>query len=134
MKCLKCDKKLRAKYVDYDYSDKCGIPGTTLTNIKQYTCKKCEETYHDLGSHEEINRMIADILLDQSEVQRNQIKFIREQIFKMSYFEFGELTKINPQMIKDLESKRKTLNKENSEKILTALFVKTQRPTIIMGN
>ena len=133
MKCLKCDKKLRAKYVDFDYSDTCGIPGTNLSNIKQYTCEKCDETYHDLGSIDEINQMISDILLNQKELNRNQIKFIRTHIFDMTYFQFGELTEINPQTIKRLEGHTLDLTKKDSQKIQNALFAKTQRPKVIMG-
>lgn len=132
MKCLKCDKKLRSKYVDFDYSDTCGIPGTTLSNIKQYTCKACDETYHDLGSIDEINQMISEILLNQKELNRNQIKFIRTHIFDMTYFQFGKLTELNPQTIKRLENHTLDLTKRDSQKIQNALFMKTQRTKIIM--
>lgn len=134
MICPGCNKKLKANYVDFDYSDTCGIPGTTLSNIKQYTCKACDETYHDLGSIDEINLMISNILLDQKQLNRNQIKFIRTHIFDMSYFQFGKLTDINPQTIKRLECHTLDLTKKDSQKIQNALLMKTQRPKIIMGN
>jgi len=132
MKCPKCDKKLRAKYVSFDYSEKSGIPGCILENIKQYTCKKCDETYHDLGSIDEINMMIGNILLGSSVLTRQQVKFIRSHIFKMSYFEFGKILKTNPQHLRDVENHRKILSKELIKIIQDELLKKTYRPTIIM--
>lgn len=132
MKCPKCSKRLRAKYIKYDYSDKSGIANCILENVKEYTCKKCDETYIDLGSVDEINQQISNILLEFDVLTRGQLKFIRQQIFKMNYFEFAKVIDSSPQFIRELESHKRILGVPISEKIKLALFEKTQSASIIL--
>lgn len=130
MNCPNCEKKLRVKYITYDYSKKCGIPGTYIKNVRQFKCKDCDEVYTDLGDHQELNYQIVAVLLGADQLNRNHIKFIRTEIFDMTVGEFAKLIKTLPAHIKDLEAKKTSLIPEISRRIQTELFKKTQRPTI----
>ena len=134
MNCPNCEKKLRAKYITYDYSEKCGIPGTYIKNVRQFKCKECNEIYTDLGDHQELNYQIAEVLLGADQLNRNHIKFIRTEIFEMSVEAFAKLIKTVPSHIRDLERKKTTLIPEISKRIQTELFKKTQRATIRLIN
>lgn len=134
MKCPGCDKKLRAKYVDFDYSDKCGIKGTILSDIKEYTCRVCNENYHDLGSIDEINHMIGDILLNAFPLESSHIKFIRTEIFNMTYFQFAKIIQCDPDLIRDVESRGAKVTKRFRDSVKLQLLKKIKTPRITMGS
>ena len=134
MNCQKCNKKLRAKYITFDYSEKCGIPEVTIDNVKQYTCKKCNEIYHDLGSVDEINQQLSNILLDFKSLTPAQARFVRSDIFQMNHAEFAKLIGTTAKHIRDVETYRMKFSKHLSKEIQNLLFRKTQRPRFIMGS
>ncbi len=128
MKCIGCGLKLRGKKIDYDYSNK-SFSGVTI-ECKSYSCKKCDKEYIDLGDDHEINRQICDLLLRQDILKRTQLRYIIEQVFCESLFQFAKRMKQNPSFIKELIHSKKILSQELSDQIMKMIFLKFKTPTI----
>lgn len=130
MKCPKCEKVLRGKKDSYDYSDK-SFEGVSI-DCKKYECKKCKNTFYDLGDDDDINRQICDLLLQQKTLQRKQLKYIIEQVFDESIFQFAKRIKTNPTHLKGLINSKKILSQELSDKISEKIYLKFKTPTITL--
>lgn len=128
MKCIGCGLKLRGKKIDYDYSNK-SFSGVTIV-CKKYECKKCAKEYIDLGDDHELNTQICDLLLQQDILNRNQLKYIIDQVFCESLFQFAKRVNQNPGFIKDLINSKKILSKTLSDQIMKLIFLRFKTPII----
>ncbi len=130
MKCPKCEKVLKGKKASYDYSAQ-SFDGVSI-DCKKYECKKCKEVFFDLGDDHDIHTQICDLLLQQKTLQRKQLKFIIEQVFDESVFQFAKRIKTNPTHLKELINSRKILSQELSDKICEKIYLKFKTPTITL--
>lgn len=132
MNCLNCDKKLRAKKVDYDYSNK-SFQGVII-ECREYHCKACNKTFTDLGENHEINKQICEILLTQDILARNQLGYIFKQVLNMSVFQVAKRIGTNPQHLNDVIKFKKILSQNLSDQISELIFLEFKRPTITVSN
>jgi hypothetical protein len=131
MKCPHCDLKLKGKKTDYDYSLKT-FDGL-IVECKKYYCKKCIKEFIDLGDDAELKKQIVESILSQSVLARSQLRYIIEQIFEMSVFQFSGLIKENPSFINDVIKRFRPLSQELSDKIQDQIFIKFKTPTITIS-
>lgn len=119
MKCINCDSKknIKAKYVTYDYSLSCGLSGVTIENVKQYTCKQCNEQFYDLGDSHDIDRQIAELLYSVDILTGLQLRWIREHLFCLSYFELAKILDENATKLRHYEVTSIPMTKTLTRKI-----------------
>lgn len=129
MNCPHCDLKLRGKKTDYDYSNK-SFDGLII-QCKKYYCKKCIKEFIDLGCDHELKKQIAESILSQPEINRGQLRYIIEQIFELSVFEFSKLIKSNPSYINDIMKRFRPLSQDLSDTIMRQIFIKFKTPKIV---
>jgi hypothetical protein len=113
MKCALCDydKRLKAKYVKYDFSKESGIDGCELSDVKQYTCPRCKNVFHHFDM-DDINKQIATILASAEALTRTHVKWIRTQFLGLDFWQFAKIVRTNPQYLKDLENHKRPMTKE----------------------
>ena len=140
MKCTSCTnpKSLKAKKIQFDYSQKCGIPGCFIT-AREYTCPKCNEVITDLGDHEEVNRAIGEELVQAVCLTRAMCKYVRVQFFDESTFEFAKRIGQNPSVYGEIESHKRPMTELISylvqEQIMKRFLIDNMKPiTISIGD
>lgn len=110
MKCPTCQSRTKKLIAEYDYSKQSGIKDLILTDVDSYHCKKCDETYFDLGDHSELTEKITDALLELDLLEGSQIRFIRKHFFEETIFQYAKRAFLNPKELskaeKDLLSKK----------------------------
>lgn len=103
MKCPTCQSRTKKQIAEYDYSKQSGIKDLILTDVDSYHCKKCDETYFDLGDHSELTEKITDALLEVDVLEGSQIRFIRKSFFEETLFQFAKRAILNPKELSKAE-------------------------------
>lgn len=132
MNCINCEKKLRAKKIDYDYSSK-SFEGVII-ECREYYCKACNKTYVDLGENHDINKQICEILLTQDILKRNQLGYIFKQVLNMSVFQVAKRICTNPQHLNDVIKFKKILSQSLSDQISELIYLEFKSPRITVSN
>jgi len=130
MNCLNCDKKLRSKKVNYDYSHK-SFQGVII-ECREYHCKACCKTYTDLGDNHDINKQICEILLTQGILNRNQLGYVFKQILNMTVFQVAKRIGTSPQYLNDVIKFKKILSQLISDQICELIYIEFKRPSIVI--
>jgi len=135
MNCIQCKNKLRSKRIIFDYSEKCGIAGVTIHSARKYMCKACDAFFIDLGSVDEINNEICKALICVEIITRQQLRFLRAEVYVENYFEFAKRLSVHPQYLRDLEEFRKPISKDFSDeiKLVIGLRLIAKPISIVMG-
>lgn len=115
MKCIKCEKPIRGKKEQLDYSDK-SFKGV-FVDVKKYCCKNCKTEFTEFPDDHEINREICNFILTQGQIKREQLRYLTKNVFGESLFEFAKRCKTNPQHLKNLMDRKAIMNQELSDKI-----------------
>lgn len=115
MKCTKCEKPVRGKKEQFDYSKE-SFNGVTV-EVKRYACKHCKNEFVEFPDDHEINREICNFILNQGEIRREQLRYLLKNVFGESLFEFAKRCKTNPQHLKNLMDRKAIMNQELSDKI-----------------
>lgn len=125
MKCARCDSKkpIKAVKINFDYSEKSGIRGC-LISASKYTCKKCGNQVVGLGSNEEVNQAIAEVLIGAEMLTRQMIKFIRVQYFDESPFQFAKRMSVNPSVYSEIENYKRPMSQLVSDLVQEQLVKK----------
>lgn len=79
MKCANCDstKELKREIITHRFKES-GLDNVTLHGVKLYRCTKCGEAFYDFGDVNQLNGLIADILLRKKDLLTGQeIRFLR---------------------------------------------------------
>ena len=130
MNCLNCDKKLRSKKVNYDYSHK-SFQGVII-ECREYHCKACNKAYTDLGDNHDINKQICEILLTQGILNRNQLGYVFKQILNMTVFQVAKRIGTSPQHLNDVIKFKKILSQLISDQICELIYIEFKRPSIVI--
>lgn len=115
MKCAKCEKPVRGKKEQFDYSSK-SFKGVQV-EVKKYVCKHCKTEFTEFPDDHEINREICNFILNQGQIKREQLRYLTKNVFGESLFEFAKRCKTNPQHLKNLMDRKAIMNQELSDKI-----------------
>lgn len=83
MNCSDCNskKKMKEKRLkNYRYKE-CGLDNIILSQVKQFYCENCGDSYHNYGSIEELHQLIAKYLIRKdTNLSGKELKFLRKHL------------------------------------------------------
>lgn len=106
MICPKCENKIKAKpkKTAVNYSPMFLHDEVIVDNAKCYTCEHCEFSFTDLGNTDQIDLQIASKMLEQDQIKRSQLAWIRRSLLKLSIIEMCYLMGCHARFWIDLEN------------------------------
>ena len=130
MKCTKCEKPVKGKKEQFDYSKE-SFNGVTV-EVKRYVCKHCKNEFIEFPYNHDINKQICELLLTQDVLKRNQLGYIFKQILNMSVFQVAKRIGTNPQHLNDVIKFKKILSQNLSDQISELIFLEFKSPRIVI--
>jgi putative zinc finger/helix-turn-helix YgiT family protein len=72
------EKELKTMSITYRYKD-CGIDNVILHGVRESRCEECGEVYYNFGNLEVLHRLIAQHLIEKSDLLTGkEIRFLRK--------------------------------------------------------
>ena len=113
MQCPSCDSKrqMKVETVVHKFKES-GLDNIVLHGVKQYRCAQCGEVLYDLGDVNQLNRLIADILLRKKELLTGQeIRFLRTHIGYSSEM-FARILGLDKTSLSRIENNRSKISNQ----------------------